>query len=47
MDRGSRPDKETIAQYLLKIEKERMGLPGNIENSRKVAEKILTSSTLL
>jgi hypothetical protein len=40
-------DKETIAQYLLKIEKERMGLPGSIENCRKVAEKIVTSSTLL
>ena len=37
-------DKETIAQHLLKIEKERMDLPGNIEKCRKVAEKIVTSS---
>ncbi len=33
-------DTETIAQYLLKIETEHMGLNGDIEHCRKVANKI-------
>ncbi len=33
--------KELIAQHLLKIETERMGLPGNIEKCRVVAQKII------
>jgi hypothetical protein len=33
--------KELIAQHLLNIETERMGLSGNIENCRIVAEKII------
>jgi hypothetical protein len=33
--------KETIAQHLLKIETESMGLFGNIENCKSVAEKIV------
>jgi hypothetical protein len=32
---------EIIAQYLFKIETENMGLSGNIENCRKVADKII------
>ncbi len=36
--------KETIAQYLLNVETERMGLFGNIENCRRVADKIVASS---
>ncbi len=34
---------ETIANCLLKIEIESMGLPGNIDNCRKVAHQILTA----
>lgn len=37
-------DKEIIAQHLLKIERELMGLPGNLENCRKVAEKLVAST---
>jgi hypothetical protein len=37
-------DKETIAQYLFRVETERMGLPGNVENCRRVAEKIIALS---
>jgi hypothetical protein len=33
-------DKETIAQYLFRIETERIGLFGNIDNCRVVAQKI-------
>jgi hypothetical protein len=33
-------DKETIAQKLYEIETTRMGLTGNIEHCRKIAEKI-------
>jgi hypothetical protein len=35
-------DKEIIAKYLLKIEMEMMGLFGNLENCRKVADKIIS-----
>ena len=34
-------DKDTIANHLFKIETENMGLTGNIENCKKVADKIL------
>ena len=37
-------DRETIAQYLYKIETENMGLSGDIEHCRQVAEKILATS---
>ena len=33
-------DREVPAQYLFYVETERMGLFGNIENCRKVADKI-------
>ena len=33
-------DKEAIAQYLFKVETERMGMSGNIENCRRVADII-------
>ena len=33
-------DSEKIAQHLLQIETERMGLSGSIDHCRKVAEKI-------
>ena len=36
-------DKEILAQHLFKIETERMGLFGNIEKCRSVAEKIITA----
>ena len=35
-------DMEIIAQYLLNIEVDRMGLPGDIINCRKVANLILS-----
>ena len=35
-------DPETIAQYLLNIETEHMGLNGDIDNCRKVAKKIFS-----
>jgi hypothetical protein len=35
--------KELIAQHLLNIETESMGLSGNIENCRIVAEKIIAA----
>jgi len=35
-------DAETIAEYLIKVETDRMGLFGNIENCRNVANKIVT-----
>jgi len=34
-------DVETIAQYLFEIETDRMGLNGDIEHCRKVANKII------
>ena len=34
-------DLEIIAEFLHKAETERMGLPGNIANCRRVAEKII------
>ncbi len=37
-------DKEAIAQHLLKIETDRMGLLGNIEKCRSVAEKITAAT---
>jgi hypothetical protein len=37
----NRADKETIAQYLYKIETDNMGLGGNIDNCRTIADKIL------
>jgi hypothetical protein len=37
-------DKEDIAQFLFKVETQNMGLFGNIEHCRKVAEKIITAS---
>ncbi|HEY0667388.1 MAG TPA: hypothetical protein VGD22_04375 [Sphingobacteriaceae bacterium] len=33
-------EKETIAQYLYRIETQNMGLFGDIENCRRVADKI-------
>ena len=42
--KNSEADNETIAQHLFKIETERMGLFGNIENCRRVAEKIIATS---
>jgi hypothetical protein len=37
-------DNETIAQYLFRSETKMMGLPGNIENCRRVADKIVAIS---
>ena len=33
-------NEESIAQYLLKVEIERMGLSGNLENCKRVAHKV-------
>lgn len=38
--KNSGADNETIAQHLFKIETERMGLFGNIDNCRRVAAEI-------
>lgn len=35
-------DPETIAQYLFDVETDRMGLNGDIEHCRKVADKIIS-----
>ncbi len=37
-------DNEIIAQYLFKVETDRMGLFGNIENCRRVANIIISTS---
>jgi hypothetical protein len=37
-------DRETIAEYLFKVETEHMGLFASIENCRKVADKIISVS---
>ncbi|ANH83151.1 hypothetical protein A8C56_21145 [Niabella ginsenosidivorans] len=37
-------DIETMAQFLFKVETERMGLLGNIENCRRVANIIISAS---
>jgi hypothetical protein len=37
----AKADKETIAQHLFRIISERMGLNGNIEHCRAIADKIL------
>ena len=39
--KAEQADQETLAQYLFKLETENMGLGGNLENCRLVAELIL------
>ncbi|MBN8667248.1 MAG: hypothetical protein J0M30_07045 [Chitinophagales bacterium] len=41
--RIDKSDSEAIAQYLLKVETERMGLLGNIDNCRRVANIIIST----
>lgn len=36
---------DTVVEYLLEVETERMGLPGNKENACKVAKKLVSSLT--